>query len=62
MFDTAMMFGNGMSISESTLEKTVNAMLATLKKELPEEAQCFEICEYVLDRCKDNLKCRKMNL
>ncbi|RHV69811.1 hypothetical protein DXB18_01125 [Clostridium sp. OM02-18AC] len=56
MFNTVISFGNGISVSEEVLEKTVEEILQTIKSELPEEAQTYEVCETVLCRCKDRLQ------
>mgnify|MGYP000002690590 FL=1 len=56
MFNTVISFGNGISVSEEVLEKTVEEILQTIKSELPEEAQTYEVYESVLCRCKDRLK------
>ena len=44
MFNTMIYFGNGISVSEEVLEKTVEEILQTIKSELPEEAQTYEVC------------------
>ena len=51
MFNTVIYFGNGISVSEEVLEKTVEEILQTIKSELPDE-----VCETVLCRCKDRLQ------
>ncbi len=56
MFNTVIYFGNGISVSEEVLEKTVEEILQTIKSELSEEAQTYEVCETVLCRCKDRLQ------
>lgn len=57
-----LLFGGELEISETKLTHAVNAVFETLKKELPEEARVYEICECVLDRCKDRLKQKKLEL
>ena len=45
MFNTVISFGNGISVSEEVLEKTVEEILQTIKSELPEEAQTYEVSD-----------------
>ena len=57
MFNTVISFGNDISVPEEVLEKTVEDILQTIKSELPEEAQTYEVYESILCRCKDRLHC-----
>ena len=56
MFNTVISFGNDISVPEEVLEKTVEDILQTIKSELPEEAQTYEVYEFILCRCKDRLQ------
>lgn len=56
MFNTVISFGNDISVPEEVLEKTVEDILQTIKSELPEEAQTYEVYESILCRCKDRLQ------
>ena len=56
MFNTVIYFGNGISVSEEVLEKTVEEILQTIKSELPAEAQTYDVCETVLCRGKARLQ------
>lgn len=62
MFDTVIYFRNGVSISEDAMEKTAEKVLQTIKSELPEEAQTYEVYEAILCRCKDRLQSGKIVL
>ena len=48
MFNTVISFGNDISVPEDILQ--------TIKSELPEEAQTYEVYESILCRCKDRLQ------
>ena len=62
MFNTVICFGNGVSISEDAMERTAKKVLQTIKSELPEEAQTYEVYEAILRRCKDRLQSGKIVL
>ena len=49
-------------VSEEVMEKAVEAVLQTIKSELPEKAQTYGICESVLCRCKDRLRSGRIML
>ena len=56
MFNTVISVGNDISVPEEVLEITVEDILQTIKSELPEEAQTYEVYESILCRCKDRLQ------
>lgn len=55
-------FSNGYQIDTETMSKVVEAIFATLKQELPEEAQCYEIIKYVLSEVEKELEGVKVRL
>ena len=49
-------FENGVSLSSEKIGKTAEKALQTIKSELPEDAQTYEIYEMILSKCKDKLQ------
>lgn len=56
MFNTVISFGNGISISEEEMQETAEKILQTIKSELPEEVQTYEVYEAILCKCKERLQ------
>lgn len=55
-------FSNDISVKEEILEKAADCALNTIEKELPEEALFYETYDYVLRKCADRLKQKKIVL
>lgn len=55
-------FPNGTEVKEEILEKASEDALRAIEKELPEEALSYEVYKYVLVKCKDKLKEKKITL
>lgn len=55
-------FDDGFVLTEKLLDKTVSVVFETLKNELPEEAQRFDVLKTVLEECKDKLSSKKIYL
>lgn len=55
-------FPNGTKVKGDILEKASEAVLRAIEKELPEEALSYEVYKYVLVKCKDKLKEKKIIL
>lgn len=43
---------SGKIISKEIVDKVCAAVFASIKTELPEEAQSYDACTFVLDECK----------
>lgn len=49
-------FDNGLIINKENIDKISDSIFQSIKKELPEEAQIFEVYSFILDQTKDNLR------
>lgn len=55
-------FGNGIIVDEAKINVISNAVIENIKKELPEEAQCIEVIESVLEEVKSNIRRKRLQL
>lgn len=55
-------FSNGQSLDKEYIEKAQEAALLAIKKELPEEMFFQEAINVILERCKEDLKYKKICL
>ncbi|MEG1619992.1 MAG: hypothetical protein RR335_10590 [Eubacterium sp.] len=55
-------FGSGFVMENEKIGDACDAVMDTLKKELPEEAQSFEVISYVLGECSDILEGKQLKL
>lgn len=52
----------GLTIKSEKIDKCVNSIYESIKKELPKEAQCIGVCEYVLNASIDRLRNLRIDL
>lgn len=55
-------FSNGMVLSDLIISTVCNRVLDEIKKELPAEVRTYEVCNYILECCKENLKQKQILL
>lgn len=60
--ESIIILGNGESLNQKYLDKAQESALLAIKKELPEEVFFQETINLVLDKCKENLKYKKICL
>lgn len=53
---------SGKMISKEVVDKVCDAVFESIKTELPEEAQSYDACTYVLDECKRKLSGKGVRL
>lgn len=59
---TVILFDDGQSMSSEKIDSCIEEIFKTLKKELPQELQTYEVIEFLLEEAKDNLKLRNVIL
>lgn len=52
----------GLTIKSEKIDMCVNSIYKSIKKELPEEAQCITVYEYVLNASIDRLRTLRIDL
>lgn len=52
----------GLAIKSEKIDRCVNSIYESIKKELPEEAQCIDVYEYVLNASIDRLRYLRIDL
>jgi hypothetical protein len=52
----------GLTIKSEKIDRCVNSIYESIKKELPEEAQCIGVCEYVLKASIERLRHLRIGL
>lgn len=50
------------ALNNETIIRTVDAAIATIKKELPEEAQTVEVMELIIEEMKTSIKASRVLL
>lgn len=55
-------FNSGKVVSEDSIKTASDAALKAINNELPEEVHCYEAYKIVLERCKIELRERKIIL
>lgn len=59
---TTILFDDGQSTSSEKIDSCIEEIFKTLKKELPQELQTYEVIEFLLEEAKDNLKLKNIIL
>ena len=59
---TTILFDDGQSVGSEKIDSCIEEIFKTLKKELPQELQTYEVIEFLLEEAKDNLKLRNVIL
>lgn len=59
---TTILFDDGQSMSSEKIDSCIEEIFKTLKKELPQELQTYEVIEFLLEEAKDNLKLKNVIL
>lgn len=62
MFERTIQFDNDICVSGAILDKVCMSVIETIKKELPEEVQVYEVIDEVLDICKEKIKEKRVIL
>ena len=60
--ESIIILGNGEHLDQKYLDRAQESVLLAIKKELPEEVFFQETIDLVLDKCKENLKYKKICL
>ena len=55
-------FSNRLVVPGEVIEATINKVLQMMKSELPEEAQTYEVYNYILEHCKEEIGGKKIIL
>lgn len=55
-------FDDGQSIDSEKINSYIKEIFKTLKKELPQELQTYEVIEFLLEEAKENLKLKNLIL
>ena len=50
------------NIGSKTVDKVSKAIVEIIKKELPEEAQCYDVISFILDNILNELKSKRIEL
>lgn len=58
----AVKFSNNVIVKEEILDKASDCALSAIEKELPEEALSYETYEFVISKCLDKLKQKRIVL
>lgn len=56
------LFDDGQSMSSEKINSCTEEIFKTLKKELPQELQTYEVTEFLLEEAKNNLKLKNIIL
>lgn len=59
---TVFYFNNGLSMDSEKINLCIEEIFKTLKKELPQELQTYEVIEFLLEAAKENLKFKNVIL
>lgn len=59
---TTILFDDGQSVGSEKIDSCIEEIFKTLKKELPQELQTYEVIEFLLEEAKDNLKLKNVIL
>lgn len=59
---TTILFDDGQSVGSEKIDSYIEEIFKTLKKELPQELQTYEVIEFLLEEAKDNLKLKNVIL
>lgn len=59
---TVILFDDGQSMDSEKINSCTEEIFKTLKKELPQEFQTYEVTEFLLEEAKNNLKLRNVIL
>lgn len=59
---TVIVFDNGLSVDSEKINSCTEEIFKTLKKELPQELQTYEVTEFLLEEAKNNLKLKNIIL
>lgn len=59
---TVILFDDGQSMSSEKIDSCIEEIFKTLKKELPQELQTYEVTEFLLEEAKNNLKLKNIIL
>ena len=55
-------FENGINLNSQQVQKIAKEVYQTLKRELPDEMQTFQIFQFLLNECKHELDFQKIRL
>ncbi len=59
---TTILFNDGQSVGSEKIDSCIEEIFKTLKKELPQELQTYEVIEFLLEEAKENLKLKNIIL
>lgn len=59
---TVFYFNNGLSMDSEKINSCIEDVFKTLKKELPQELQTYEVIKFLLEEAKENLKLKNVIL
>lgn len=59
---TVIVFDNGLSMDSEKINSCIEDVFKTLKKELPQELQTYEVMEFLLEEAKEKLKFKNVIL
>ena len=59
---TVILFDDGQSMSSEKIDSCIEEIFKTLKKELPQEFQTYEVIGFLLEEAKENLKLKNVIL
>lgn len=59
---TTILFDDGQSVGSEKIDSYIEEIFKTLKKELPQELQTYEVIEFLLEEAKENLKLKNVIL
>ena len=59
---TVILFDDGQSVGSEKIDSCIEEIFKTLKKELPQEFQTYEVIEFLLEEAKENLKLKNVIL
>lgn len=59
---TVFYFNNGLSMDSEKINLCIEEIFKTLKKELPQELQTYEVIGFLLEEAKENLKLKNIIL
>lgn len=55
-------FEDGMVLDGEMLEKMIKTIYKAMEETLPPNMQTYEVCQYILNACKDDLGNREIDL
>lgn len=59
---TVILFDDGQSMRSEKIDSCIEEIFKTLKKELPQEFQTYEVIGFLLEEAKENLKLKNVIL